>query len=156
MNIIDWLTSIDENTAETVKLLRELLKKEYVVKYEPVIELPADVVYRAIRDAFTDVSLTEMVKRGVEDATLDNRYAVFKLDLSVERENEPLIKGKFVARSLTVLRADSVFYMKLNGVDADTITGKEGVRLVNMEIRELYITNSSATGNAEILVSWRE
>jgi hypothetical protein len=94
----------------------------------------------------------------VEEAPC-NRYRVFKLDLSVSRDNEPLGLRDLgiVARSAVVTRLDSAAYWRRN----DPVTGDveelyTGYRVSNFEIEELYITNPAGSGFLTIVVEWRE
>jgi len=96
---------------------------------------------------------------SVVSLALNNRYKVFKLDLSVERKDFPLGLRNIgvVANSATVVRMDSPAYWKRN----DPTTGdleelSVGYHIKNFAIEELYITNSPGTGYLTIVVEWRE
>jgi hypothetical protein len=93
----------------------------------------------------------------VEEA-LNNRYKVYKLDLSIARADEPLgIRDLgVVAKSATVTRLDSPASFRRN----DPITGEleelsVGYHIDNFEIEELYVTNAVGTGYLTIVVEWR-
>jgi hypothetical protein len=94
----------------------------------------------------------------VEEA-LNNRYKVFKLDLSIARDNQPLGLSDMgiVAKSVTVTRLDSPASWRRN----DPILGEVeelsvGYHVSNFEIRELFITNAAGTGYLTIVLEWRE
>ena len=94
----------------------------------------------------------------VEEAPC-NRYKVFKLDLSVARNNEPLGLRDLgiVARSAVVTRLDSAAYWRRNEpVTGDLEELYTGYRVSNFEIEELYITNPAGSGFLTIVVEWRE
>jgi len=94
----------------------------------------------------------------VEEA-LNNRYKVFKLDLSIARDNQPLGLSDMgiIAKSATVTRLDSPASWRRN----DPILGEVeelsvGYHISNFEIRELFITNAAGTGYLTIVLEWRE
>jgi hypothetical protein len=89
----------------------------------------------------------------------NNRYKVFKLDLSVPRSNVPLGLRDIgiVAKSATVTRLDSSATWRRN----DPITGESeelsvGYHVDNFEIEELYVTNDAGTGFMTVVVEWRQ
>ena len=95
---------------------------------------------------------------SVVSLALNNRYRVFKLDLSVERKDIPLgLRDiRIVANSATVVRMDSPAYWRRN----DPTTGdleelSVGYHIKNFAIEELFITNPPGTGYLTIVVEWR-
>jgi hypothetical protein len=89
----------------------------------------------------------------------NNRYKVFKLDLSVPRTDEPLgiLDMGVLVNTATVVRMDSPAYWRRN----DPRTGdleelSVGYHVNNFQIRELYITNPVGSGYLTVIVEWRE
>jgi len=89
----------------------------------------------------------------------NNKYKVFKLDLSVPRTDEPLgiMDIGVLVNTATVVRMDSPAYWRRN----DPRTGdleelSVGYRVSNFQIRELYITNPAGSGYLTVIVEWRE
>jgi hypothetical protein len=94
----------------------------------------------------------------VEDV-LNNRYKVYRLDLSIPRSNVPLGLRDIgvVARCATVTRMDSPAYWRRN----DPSTGEleelsVGYHIDDFAIEELYITNNTGSGYLTVVVEWRE
>jgi hypothetical protein len=95
---------------------------------------------------------------SVVSMALNNRYKVFKLDLSVERKDVPLGLRDIgvVANSATVVRMDSpAFWRRNDPVTGDLEELSVGYHIRDFAIEELYITNSPGTGYLTIVVEWR-
>jgi len=143
------------------ELLAEISRRlaEVSNKLDRVVSLLEGLVATPVTaPATTPVATPTTSVTMVEEAPC-NRYKVFKLDLSVERNNEPLGLRDLgiVARSAVVTRLDSAASWRRN----DPVTGDveelyTGYRVDNFEIEELYITNPAGSGFLTIVVEWRE
>jgi hypothetical protein len=148
--LFDFLTRLDEQLESMIKLQRktnELL--ESIAKALGAIKPPAEEV--SLAPPTPPITI-------VEEA-LNNRYKVFRLDLSKARDNEPLGLSDLgiIARSAIVTKIDSPASWRRN----DPKTGEledlyTGYRVDNFEIEELYITNPAGSGQLIIVVEWRE
>jgi hypothetical protein len=95
---------------------------------------------------------------SVVSMALNNRYKVFRLDLSVERKDVPLGLRDIgvIANSATVVRMDSpAFWRRNDPVTGDLEELSVGYHIRDFAIEELYITNSPGTGYLTIVVEWR-
>jgi hypothetical protein len=144
----DIFTRIDEQLEVLIKQI------DYTNK---LLEGIAKALGAAVRPP-TEVVPAPPPVTTVEEA-LNNRYKVFKLDLSVARNNEPLGLSDLgiIVKSAVVTRLDSPASWRRN----DPTTGEPeelytGYRVDNFAIEELYITNDVGTGYLTIVVEWRE
>ena len=148
--LIDTFTRVDEQLEVLIKQI------DYTNK---LLEGIAKSLGAAVRPP-TEVILapTAPAVTTVEEA-LNNRYKVFKLDLSVARDNEPLGLRDLgiIAKSAVVTKLGSPASWRRNDPRmGDLEELYEGYRIDNFEIEELYITNPAGTGQLIIVVEWRE
>jgi hypothetical protein len=109
----------------------------------PIIEIPAPEVV---------ISMPQ----------LPNRYKLFRLDLSVAHEDEPLglaemlaDVGALYASYMSVITEPNPFTFKLNSTDMDDIDAAVGLEMDDFEITEIFVTNAAAAGTALINVEYR-
>jgi len=100
-----------------------------------------------------------IVKPVVIEKVLNNRRAVFRLDLSTARDNEPLgipdKTGGLPVNFLLVQRLDNPIQIRVNSKSADLEDVSVGFTIEDFEINEVYVTNSATSGYAVIVVEWR-
>jgi hypothetical protein len=87
---------------------------------------------------------------------IHKNYKVYEVDLSVAHtDSEVGLKDSgIIAEELIVIQADSAAYFKLNAPKNDLITAFQNLKIKNFEIREIYVTNSAATGKLKIMLIW--
>ena len=93
---------------------------------------------------------------------LPNRYKLFRLDLSVAHDDEPLGLadllagvGALYASYMSVITEPNPFTFKLNSTDMDDIDAAVGLEMDNFEITEIFVTNAAVAGTALINVEYR-
>jgi len=157
---IDVFTRIDElleTISKQIDYTNSLLRAIATALGTYVPPAPAPTAPKVVP---TPVPMPIEVKTplSVVSLALNNRYRVFKLDLSVERKDVPLGLRSIgvVANSATVVRMDSPAFWRRN----DPMTGdleelSVGYHIKDFAIEELYITNSPGTGYLTIVVEWR-
>ena len=113
----------------------------------PPLKPPLEVTYKPPEEKITPV-LTQEVKH--------KNYKNFTIDLSVAHTDEPLGLRDLgiVADTMTIIRADSTFYYKLNSTRNDPTPAEKGQTEEQFEIEEIYITNSAGSGQAIIRIAW--
>lgn len=86
----------------------------------------------------------------------DYEYRNYVIDLTIAHTDSPLglIQLNVVADSMTIIEADSAFSYRLNSVSNDPTNAVTGMKEDQFEIREIYITNLAAIGNAVIRIVW--
>ncbi|MCR6691587.1 MAG: hypothetical protein MRT15_04285 [archaeon YNP-LCB-003-016] len=148
--LIDIFTRVDEQLEVLIKQI------DYTNK---LLEGIAKSLGAAVRPPTEAILAPPAPAVTTVEEVLNNRYKVFKLDLSVARNNEPLGLRDMgiVAKSAVVTRLDSPASWRRN----DPTTGEPeelytGYRVDNFAIEELYITNDVGTGYLTIVVEWRE
>ena len=134
--IIDVFTRIDELLETLIKQNNEIINLLRSIQVQPSIGGEPIIVRR---------------KRA-------NTYKVYVLDLSIARNDYALglMENGIIASSLTVIRADAPFQIKLNSKGHDSIDASVGLSFSDWEIREVYITNSAASsGNYGVIyIEW--
>ncbi len=136
-DVFDRFTSIDERIGVVIEQLNTIIKllsgKPISVATERVVEEPV-----VVRPVYAD------------------SYNVYTIDLSVEHSDMPLglRDNNIIAVSMTILRADSSFSYKLNSKASESLPGEVGSGFDDFLIREIYISNSAASGVAEILITY--
>ncbi|MBA7704062.1 hypothetical protein ES703_112860 [subsurface metagenome] len=115
----------------------------------PIDELPTEIV----------IPPAEVV---ISEPLLPNRYKLFRLDLSVAHDDEPiglsdLLKGVGVphASYVSIITVPAVFTFKLNSTDMDAINAAVGLEWGDFETTEIFITNAVGVGTALINVEYR-
>lgn|GEM_PF-3127185 len=115
----------------------------------PVDELPTEIV----------IPPPEVV---ISEPLLPNRYKLFRIDLTVAHDNEPiglsdLLKGVGVphASYMSIITVPAAFTFKLNSTDMDAIDAAVGLEWDGFEITEIFITNAVLAGTALINVEYR-
>jgi hypothetical protein len=152
---IDVFTRIDE-------LLETISKQiDYTNRILRAIAVSMGVYIPSPETAQEEIMPTPIEVKAplsVVSLALNNRYRVFKLDLSVERKDVPLGLRSIgvVANSATVVRMDSpAFWRRNDPVTGDLEELSVGYHIRDFAIEELYITNSPGTGYLTIVVEWR-
>lgn len=115
----------------------------------PIDELPPVI----------EVPLPELV---ISEPLLPNRYKLFRVDLSVAHDDEPLGVaellagvGALYASYMSIITEPKPFTFKLNSTDMDAIDAAVGLEQDGFEITEIYITNAALEGTALINVEYR-
>ena len=87
---------------------------------------------------------------------IHKNYKVYEVDLSVAHTDLEigLKDSGIIAEGLIVVQADSAVYFKLNAPKNDLIPAFQNLKIENFEIREIYVTNSAATGKLKIMLIW--
>jgi hypothetical protein len=87
-----------------------------------------------------------------------NRYIRVEVDLSKAHTDEPLgLEGNKVTYLwVTIEQADSDFTYKLDRKENSPLIGTLGASFSQHEFHEIYVTNEVATGQAVLVVGWRE
>jgi len=152
---IDYFTRMDElleTISKQIDLTNKILRAIAVTLGASIPPAP-----EVVREEIMPIPIK--TPPSVVSLTLNNRYRVFKLDLSVERKDIPLgLRDiRIVANSATVVRMDSPAYWRRN----DPMTGdleelSVGYHIKDFAIEELFITNPPGTGYLTIVVEWRE
>jgi hypothetical protein len=154
--IKDWFTRIDELLIiliENQKKTNELLTK--------ILEI--EEKQRTIVETDKDVAPSAGLQYTIDLISLVDKEFEFIIDLSVERNDEPLgiqsrLKGQtpFVTQFVISRLVGEPLIVKLNSTGAPTLTLKEGEGMNNTIINELFITNSAqeAGSEARIIVAW--
>ncbi len=98
----------------------------------------------------------------ISEPLLPNRYKLFRVDLAVAHDNEPLglsdlLKGVGVlhASYMSLITVPSAFTFRLNSTDMDAIDAAVGLEWDGFEITEIFITNAALAGTAIINVEYR-
>ncbi|GAH79684.1 unnamed protein product, partial [marine sediment metagenome] len=98
----------------------------------------------------------------ISQPQLPNRYKLFRVDLSVAHDDEPiglveLLAGVGVpfASYMSIITVPSAFTFKLNSTDMDAISAAVGLEQKDFETTEIFITNAVLTGTALINVEYR-
>ena len=93
---------------------------------------------------------------------LPNRYKLFRVDLTVAHDDEPigigdLIKGVGTpyASYMSIITVPAAFTFKLNSTDMDAIDAAVGLEQEDFEITEMFITNAVGIGTALVNVEYR-
>jgi len=152
---IDYFTRMDElleTISKQIDLTNRILR---AIAVSMGVYIPSPEV---AREEFMPTPIEVKAPPSVVSLALNNRYRVFKLDLSVERKDIPLGLRDIgvVANSATVVRMDSPAYWRRN----DPTTGdleelSVGYHIKDFAIEELFITNPPGTGYLTIVVEWR-
>ena len=146
--LIDIFTRVDEQLEVLIKQI------DYT---NQLLEGIAKSLGAAVKPP--EVTLTPTPTVTIVEEALNNRYKVYKLDLSKARDNEPLGLSKLgiIAKSAVVTRLDSPASWRRNDPDKGELEELyTGYRIEDFAIEELYITNDAGTGFLTIVVEWRE
>lgn len=115
----------------------------------PVDELPTEIV----------IPPPEVV---ISQPMLPNRYKLFRVDLSVAHNDEPIGLadllagvGALFASYMSIITVPDDFTFKLNSTDMDAIDAAVGLEMDDFEITEVFITNTVGAGTALINVEYR-
>ncbi|MBA7716431.1 hypothetical protein ES703_125504 [subsurface metagenome] len=98
----------------------------------------------------------------ISQPQLPNRYKLFRVDLSVAHDDEPIGVGSMLkdvgalyASYISIITVPDDFTFKLNSTDMDEIDAAVGLEQENFEITEIFITNAELAGTALINVEYR-
>lgn len=98
----------------------------------------------------------------ISQPMLPNRYKLFRVDLTVAHDDEPIGiadllagVGAFYASYMSIITVPSAFTFKLNSTDMDAIDAVVGLEQDSFEITEMYIINAALAGTALINVEYR-
>lgn len=135
--------------ANRLDIIAELLKRLIAATTGvPIDELPPIVV-----------PPPEVV---ISEPLLPNRYKLFRIDLTVAHDNEPvglseLLKGVGVphASYMSIITVPAAFTFRLNSTDMDAIDAVVGLEWDGFEITEIFITNAALAGTAIMNVEYR-
>lgn len=113
----------------------------------PKLMPPSEIEFKPPEAPLTPV-LTQEVKH--------KNYKNFTVDLSEAHVDMPLglMDMGIIADTMTIIRADSPFYYKLNSTSNDATPAEKGQVEDQFEIEEIYITNEAASGQAIIRIAW--
>ncbi len=122
--IIDVFTRIDELLETLIKQNNEIINLLRSIQVQPSIGGEPIIVRR---------------KRA-------NTYKVYVLDLTTARSDEPLglMEEGITASSMTILRVDAPFQIKINSRSHEGIDASVGASWTDWEIHEVYISNDAA------------
>ena len=150
-HISDILTRLDELVELLVKLVNyqnELIGK-VITKLES-IDYKLSFIMPTPAPAVIDVNVLP----------LNNKYKVYRVDLSEAHVNFPvgLMRDGITANTLTILRADSTAYIRLNDTENDEVEAVKDLVIRDLKITEIYVTNDAAPSPSylDILVLYRE
>jgi len=98
----------------------------------------------------------------ISEPLLPNRYKIFRIDLTLAHNDEPIGIGELLkgvgtpyASYMSIITVPDDFTFKLNSTDMDEIDASVGLEQENFEITEMFVTNTVGAGIALINVEYR-